>query len=79
MIDRAASADIPSAMPSLGSCAGNSSVMYVDKSEGTREETGGADPWGWTEEAETGPGTTWPLGELLMARHDLQHSRIFNS
>ncbi|EJD03663.1 uncharacterized protein FOMMEDRAFT_133065 [Fomitiporia mediterranea MF3/22] len=23
--------------------------------------------------------TTWPLGEILAARHDLQHSRIFNS
>jgi hypothetical protein len=22
---------------------------------------------------------TWPLGEILAARHDLQHSRIFNS
>jgi urease accessory protein len=35
--------------------------------------------WGWTEEAELGPATTWPLGELLTARHDMQHSRIFNS
>lgn len=26
-----------------------------------------------------GPCTTWPLGEILAARHDLQHSRIFNS
>ena len=23
--------------------------------------------------------TTWPLGEILAARHDLLHSRIFNS
>jgi hypothetical protein len=37
------------------------------------------DPWAWQDEAESGPATTWPLGELLMARHDLQHSRIFNS
>jgi urease accessory protein len=35
--------------------------------------------WGWTKEAELGPATTWPLGELLTARHDMQHSRIFNS
>lgn len=35
--------------------------------------------WEWTKEAELGPATTWPLGELLMARHDMQHSRIFNS
>jgi urease accessory protein len=26
-----------------------------------------------------GPATTWPLGEILATRHDLQHSRIFNS
>ncbi|KIJ69939.1 hypothetical protein HYDPIDRAFT_78747 [Hydnomerulius pinastri MD-312] len=26
-----------------------------------------------------GPATTWPLGEILAIRHDLQHSRIFNS
>jgi urease accessory protein len=35
--------------------------------------------WSWTREAELGPATTWPLGELLTARHDMQHSRIFNS
>jgi len=27
----------------------------------------------------TNPACTWPLGEILAARHDLQHSRIFNS
>lgn len=26
-----------------------------------------------------GPENTWPLGDLLSARHDLQQSRIFNS
>ncbi|EIN10504.1 hypothetical protein PUNSTDRAFT_63702 [Punctularia strigosozonata HHB-11173 SS5] len=26
-----------------------------------------------------GPATTWPLGEILATRHDLQHSRVFNS
>ena len=33
------------------------------------------------DELETGdgPANTWPLGEILAARHDLQHSRIFNS
>jgi len=31
------------------------------------------------DEEENGPATTWPLGEILGARHDLQHSRIFNS
>lgn len=26
-----------------------------------------------------GPAMTWPLGEILAGRHDLQHSRVFNS
>ena len=30
-------------------------------------------------EEDEGPANTWPLGELLAGRHDLQHSRIFNS
>ncbi|KAJ7094497.1 urease accessory protein UreF [Mycena belliarum] len=33
---------------------------------------------GW-DEVRDGPANTWPLGEILAARHDLQHSRIFNS
>ncbi|KAJ7180397.1 UreF-domain-containing protein [Mycena crocata] len=33
-------------------------------------------PW---DETQDGPANTWPLGEILAARHDLQHSRIFNS
>ncbi|WVN90155.1 uncharacterized protein L203_105391 [Cryptococcus depauperatus CBS 7841] len=35
--------------------------------------------WAWAEDVEKGPETTWPLGEILMGRHDLQHSAIFNS
>ncbi|KAJ6538522.1 urease accessory protein UreF [Mycena vulgaris] len=31
------------------------------------------------DETQNGPANTWPLGEILAARHDLQHSRIFNS
>ncbi|KAK7061994.1 UreF-domain-containing protein [Favolaschia claudopus] len=31
------------------------------------------------DETKDGPVNTWPLGEILAARHDLQHSRIFNS
>ncbi|KDQ29540.1 hypothetical protein PLEOSDRAFT_1076260 [Pleurotus ostreatus PC15] len=31
------------------------------------------------DELNAGPATTWPLGEILAGRHDLQHSRIFNS
>ncbi|KAG1752522.1 uncharacterized protein EDB91DRAFT_521699 [Suillus paluster] len=30
-------------------------------------------------DADDWPATTWPLGEILAVRHDLQHSRIFNS
>jgi urease accessory protein len=30
-------------------------------------------------EPEQLPATTWPLGEIVSARHDLLHSRIFNS
>jgi len=44
-----------------------------------KKETATEGFWDWTKEAELGPATTWPLGELLMARHDMQHSRIFNS
>lgn len=49
--------------------------------EGVRSEGegDGDDLWSWTTRAELGPATTWPLGEVLMARHDMQHSRIFNS
>lgn len=32
-----------------------------------------------SDDIDDGPATTWPLGEILAARHDLQHSRIFNS
>ncbi|KAF9528005.1 hypothetical protein CPB83DRAFT_855175 [Crepidotus variabilis] len=31
------------------------------------------------DEEAMGPVSTWPLGEILASRHDLQHSRIFNS
>lgn len=31
------------------------------------------------EEDEEGPSNTWPLGEILTARHDQLHSKIFNS
>lgn len=55
-------------------------VELVKSAEHTQDDHGAAvDPWGWAKEAEEGPATTWPLGEILMSRHDLQHSRIFNS
>lgn len=31
------------------------------------------------EDEEDGPANTWPLGEILSARHDQLHSKIFNS
>ena len=31
------------------------------------------------EDDDIGPATTWPLIELLSSRHDLLHTRIFNS
>ncbi|PPQ78117.1 hypothetical protein CVT24_006418 [Panaeolus cyanescens] len=37
------------------------------------------DPQTIFDEPSQGPANTWPLGEILAARHDLQHSRIFNS
>lgn len=46
------------------------------------------DVWDWARRAEDevvgqeegwGPTMTWPLGEVLMNRHDFQHTRIFNS
>ncbi|KJA29795.1 hypothetical protein HYPSUDRAFT_126109 [Hypholoma sublateritium FD-334 SS-4] len=40
--------------------------LYVNPSEDFDETT-------------LGPANTWPLGEILAGRHDLQHSRIFNS
>ena len=39
---------------------------------------GEGEDWSRLEQNST-PATTWPLGEILAARHDLQHSRIFNS
>lgn len=58
-------------------------ISHSLASDATRPPDGGAhdagDGWGWADEAEQGPATTWPLGEILAARHDLQHSRIFNS
>ncbi|KAK4701028.1 urease accessory protein, partial [Phenoliferia sp. Uapishka_3] len=43
--------------------------------EGTKNKGGR-----WDEEGdEDGPATTWPLGEILGTRHELLHSKIFNS
>lgn len=91
IIDRAATSvvEIPCASSLLeqsacaltGGQAGGEAVQRGDRNvvQGKERRDGGEDAWAWQEEAESGPATTWPLGELLMARHDLQHSRIFNS
>ena len=58
---------------------------YLEATTGLRVRTddsvgdGGKDDfWAWADD-DDGPATTWPLGEVLTGRHDLQHSRIFNS
>ncbi|KAI0353072.1 hypothetical protein OH77DRAFT_658300 [Trametes cingulata] len=48
-------------------------------STGLRASTDDTLPGTPQDEALIGPAMTWPLGEILAARHDLQHSRIFNS
>lgn len=52
-------------------------VMKEEEREESTEKTEAG--WEWAKDAESGPATTWPLGEILAARHDMQHSRIFNS
>lgn len=54
--------------------ASNCSHLTSLPSEGPLFE----EDWSRLESSST-PATTWPLGEILAARHDLQHSRIFNS
>ncbi len=49
-----------------GSCRDLQTGLYVSPSKRFDETT-------------LGPANTWPLGEILAGRHDLQHSRIFNS
>ncbi|KAK4684799.1 urease accessory protein, partial [Tremellales sp. Uapishka_1] len=53
--------------------------QIITESDRSTNESKEEDFWSWTSEAEKGPSTTWPLGEIMMGRHDLQHSRIFNS
>jgi urease accessory protein len=43
------------------------------------EDTDETEPARDRELTADGPANTWPLGEILATRHDLQHSRIFNS
>ncbi|KZT71479.1 urease accessory protein UreF [Daedalea quercina L-15889] len=49
------------------------------RSRDLHTEIGSSHSGGPIEETKHGPAVTWPLGEILAARHDLQHSRIFNS
>lgn len=51
-------------------CGGISTAILMDSSR-HRENT--------DELPLNGPANTWPLGEILAMRHDLQHSRMFNS
>ncbi|THV08309.1 hypothetical protein K435DRAFT_641339 [Dendrothele bispora CBS 962.96] len=52
-------------------------ISQLDKCKELR--TGVLDGDNPADETANGPANTWPLGELLAIRHDLLHSRIFNS
>lgn len=52
----------------VAQCSTISTAIFTD---GNREDT--------DELPLNGPANTWPLGEILAMRHDLQHSRMFNS
>jgi urease accessory protein len=45
---------------------------------GIRSQTGPTEQTPFNKTTD-GPAITWPLAEILASRHDLQHSRIFNS
>ena len=45
----------------------------------SRTVTHGVDAFDGEVLTHKGPAMTWPLGEILAGRHDLQHSRVFNS
>ncbi|KAF8138346.1 hypothetical protein EV363DRAFT_1313719, partial [Boletus edulis] len=51
-------------------CATITTAVFIDRDR---------DHPGTDELPLNGPANTWPLGEILAMRHDLQHSRIFNS
>lgn len=57
-------------------------LVAAEETEVKMKEEARSEPediWAWAKAAEAGPCTTWPLIEILTSRHDLQHSRIFNS
>ncbi|TFK20360.1 urease accessory protein UreF [Coprinopsis marcescibilis] len=57
-----------------------SKIIAVEKSKCQNLRTGFLEDSGVEfDETIHGPANTWPLGEILASRHDLQHSRIFNS
>lgn len=47
--------------------------------QNSHDTEAGSDPFDDHTLTYNGPAMTWPLGEILAARHDLQHSRVFNS
>lgn len=55
--------------------AGTSTISFVDESSALDSRA----DLEMDDTKEDGPVVTWPLGEIIAARHDLQHSRIFNS
>lgn len=64
--------------------AGAVSSQAQVKDESWWRAAGAGENWDDEEDDEDGgdsgtPVTTWPLGEILAARHDQLHSKIFNS
>ncbi|KAF9226713.1 urease accessory protein UreF [Gyrodon lividus] len=56
-------------------CEETSPIVHHDHGAACLEPEVDRDELGYL----NGPATTWPLGEILAIRHDLQHSRMFNS
>ena len=52
----------------VAQCSTLSTAIFIDSNREDADEL-----------SLNGPANTWPLGEILAMRHDLQHSRIFNS
>jgi urease accessory protein len=56
--------------PGMGGIRGGGGISRIQGEHDEEEED---------EESEGGPAGTWPLGEILQGRHDVMHSRMFNT
>ena len=61
----------------LFNCNETATAATTTGSTKKKRKMGGED--GHVEEEQRKPVNTWPLAEILIARHDQLHSRIFNS